>query len=212
MQNTKSSEGANAPVTSTSTDTPGHPHVPAHLLPGAGFLGHWSACHTDYTDSHRKIGWCEMFAALYALLTYASLLQDQSVILVLDNQSDVSIINRQATRSQRIAVLLRAMFDVCYRHNISVHARHLPGVDNVLADFLSRRSLHRHKPLEQWTPYLQSVKQQAQSSNIDTTTHDVTQARCLGSMSSNKLKCSTIGTLLYSILRRVVSAVTVVSC
>ena len=131
--------------------------VPRHLIPGAGHYGYWSKCHTEYTDSHRKIGWCEMFSALFALLTYASLMHDQSVILVLDNKSDVDIINRQATRSTRIALLLRAMFDICYQHNISISARHLPGVDNVLADFLSRQSLHQNIPLITWHSHISNT-------------------------------------------------------
>lgn len=131
--------------------------VPSHLLPGTGHYGDWSQCHTDYTDSHRKIGWCEMFSTLFAVVTYAPLLHNQSVILVLDNESDVAIINRQATRSDRIAVLLRALFDLCYRYNISVSSRHLAGVDNVLADFLSRSSLHRNDPLANWHNHLQSL-------------------------------------------------------
>jgi len=139
---------------------PPHVHVasvPSHLLPGTGHYGDWSQCHTDYTDSHRKIGWCEMFSALFALVTYAPLMHNQSLILVLDNKSDVDIINRQATRSGRIAVLLRALFDLCYRYNIAVSSRHLAGVDNVLADFLSRRTLHRGDPLTTWSTHVQSL-------------------------------------------------------
>lgn len=155
--------------------------VPAQLMPGSGHYGYWSDCHAEYTDSHRKIGWCEMFSALFALLLYSPLLHDQSAILVLDNKSDVDIINRQATRSTSIALLLRAMFDICYRNNISIAARHLPGIDNVLADFLSRRSMHKDNPLHTWQSYIDSVKSEPDRSLSPAVPLTLHYATCLHS-------------------------------
>ena len=57
---------------------------------------------------------------------------------VQDDQSDVHVLNRQATRSPRLAGLLREIYTIAVENNISLYARHRPGVDNVLADFLSR--------------------------------------------------------------------------
>jgi hypothetical protein len=61
-----------------------------------------------------------------------------------DNLSDVHILNRQATRSERLAGLLRAVYLLAMEHNISISTRHRPGVENVLADFLSRPEHHSH--------------------------------------------------------------------
>ena len=85
--------------------------------------------------------WCEMFAVLAALLTYWSALRDSSVLFYLDNEPDVHTLDRQATRSVRLAGLLREIYTVAVDHNISIRATHRPGVDNVLADFLSRTEL-----------------------------------------------------------------------
>jgi hypothetical protein len=57
-------------------------------------------------------------------------------------QSDVHVLNRQATRSPRLAGLLREIYSIAVQNNISLSARHRPGVDNDLADFLSRPELH----------------------------------------------------------------------
>jgi hypothetical protein len=95
--------------------------------------------------------WCEMFAVYAALFTYRRLLRHCSVLFYVDNTTDVHILNRQATRSARLAGLLREIYSISLHYNISVYARHRSGEDNVLADFLSRPDLHGHTHIvRQW--------------------------------------------------------------
>jgi hypothetical protein len=68
-----------------------------------------------------------------------------------DNFTDVHIINRQATRSQLLAPLLRRLYAVALQYNVHLHARHRPGTENLLADFLSRPALHGHQHLARWS-------------------------------------------------------------
>ena len=68
----------------------------------------------------------------------------------MDNSTDVHIINRQATRSKALAGLLRQLYSIALRYNLHIRAQHRPGVDSVLADFLSRPELHCHNHVEQW--------------------------------------------------------------
>ena len=84
----------------------------------------------------------EMFAVYAALFTYRTVLRHCCALFWLDNQSDVHVLNRQATRSPRLAGLLREIYTIAVENNISLYARHRPGVENVLADFLSRPELH----------------------------------------------------------------------
>ena len=83
-------------------------------------------------------------------MVYSPILTNQSVLLVIDNQTDVAIINRQATRSARLAVLLRAMADLSTRLNFSIKAIHRAGELNLLADLLSRPLLHGGDPVTHW--------------------------------------------------------------
>jgi hypothetical protein len=83
-----------------------------------------------------------MFAVYAALFTYRRLLRHSSVLFFVDNETDVHILNRQATRSARLAGLLREIYTISLQYNICVSARHRSGQDNVLADFLSRPDLH----------------------------------------------------------------------
>ena len=89
--------------------------------------------------------YCELFAVFAALHTYRHVLRDSSALFVLDNLPDVHALNRQSTGSRRNAGLLREIYSIAVAFNIAISAEHRPGVDNVLADFLSRPSLHGHR-------------------------------------------------------------------
>ena len=72
------------------------------------------------------------------------------MLFVADNNTDVHIINRQATRSKALAGLLRQLYSIALQYNIRIQAVHRPGIDNTLADFLSRPALHQHGHVAQW--------------------------------------------------------------
>ena len=58
-----------------------------------------------------------------------------------DNRTAVAYINKQGgTRSKRLFALARTIILWCHGHNIRIHCRHIAGVLNVKADWLSRKS------------------------------------------------------------------------
>jgi hypothetical protein len=123
---------------------------PQHLRVGATFSGIYSAGHAQYHRSHTQIAWCELLAVVAAASTYAPYLRNQAMLFVMDNSTDVHIINRQATRSKALAGLLRQLYSIALQYNIRIQAVHRPGIDNTLADFLSRPALHQHSHVAQW--------------------------------------------------------------
>ena len=123
---------------------------PQHLRVGATFSGTYSPEHAHLHHSHTQIAWCELLAVVACATTYGPLLRGQSLLFHVDNSTDVHIINRQATRSKALAGLLRQLYSIALRYNLSIRSQHRPGVDNVLADFLSRPELHRHNHVSQW--------------------------------------------------------------
>ena len=123
---------------------------PQHLRVGATFSGSYCPEHAQLHHSHTQIGWCELLAVVACASTYAPLLAGQSMLFYVDNMSDVHIINRQATRSKALAGLLRQLYRIACEHNIAIRAEHRPGVDNTLADFLSRPDLHQHDHVARW--------------------------------------------------------------
>lgn len=101
------------------------------------FAGTWSTGHQRYL-SHHHIGLLEALAALHAVAAYGPILRDSVVKLLIDNQGDVAIINRQSTRSPAILTVLRALYELATKYNFSIVAEHIPGIDNIVADALSR--------------------------------------------------------------------------
>jgi hypothetical protein len=124
---------------------------PHSLLVGAAFSGLYSSVHSsDNNQCIEQIAWGELLAVLAATITYGPLLRDQALLFRVDNQTDVHIINRQATSSRPLASLLRTLFSVALHYNLEIYAQHRPGVSNTLADFLSRPALHQHDHVAIW--------------------------------------------------------------
>ena len=58
-----------------------------------------------------------------------------------DNMAVVVVINSGRSRNKVIMHLLRCMFFVVDQLDIKIHAMHLPGVENIAADSLSRNHI-----------------------------------------------------------------------
>jgi hypothetical protein len=112
---------------------------PGHIRAG---VWSWSNGDADRQKTHRRIQWGEMFCPVTAALEYKEHLRDQHVVFVIDNESDVNVINRQSTRNPRVCDLLRSLCDVSMRYNFSFSAVHRRGEDNELMDWASRPSIH----------------------------------------------------------------------
>ncbi len=117
-------------------------HLPASLQPDHGWMGVFSSRHVHLISSHRDIAFAELFAVLAAMHIYSPHMKNCTILFRVDNAADVHIINRQSTKNPRLALLLRALFALCLEHNVHLVAVHRAGVDNIIADRLSRPSLH----------------------------------------------------------------------
>ena len=61
-------------------------------------------------------------------------MRNQSVLFFTDNQSLVSVINKQTSKDAELVSFVRTMVLVCLQNNNLLKAKHLPGRRNVLAD------------------------------------------------------------------------------
>ena len=123
--------------------------LPMGMRPGDVRSGSWSASNGDAVrQQHSKaIQWGEFFCPLAAAVEFGSQLSDSHVVFVVDNESDVHVINRLRSRESRVAALLRCLCDVALRNNFSFSAVHRPGVHNVLMDWASRPDYHRFRAM-----------------------------------------------------------------
>ena len=96
--------------------------------------GPWMA-----TEKTHHINYLELKAAFLALQSFCSKRTSISVLLCLDNMTAITFINRMGgNHSYLLLGLTSQIWNWCIRKNIIIHAEHLPGVENVWADWESR--------------------------------------------------------------------------
>ena len=83
----------------------------------------------------------EMMAAFFAIKAFA---KEISILLLTDNILVVAHINRMGgTKSLRLTSQVKDLWEWCLQRQITATARHLPGLENVTADYLSRHLTDR---------------------------------------------------------------------
>lgn len=80
----------------------------------------------------------ELLPIIVAVKLWAPRLSNQSIIFWCDNLGVVEAINNQRSTSPHALRLLRHLVLCCLHFNIHFTARHIPGVENGVADALSR--------------------------------------------------------------------------
>lgn len=118
--------------------------LPADKVPGSVRAGIWSGRRGDAGRQQHSsaIQYGEFFCVLAAATEYGSLLRDSHVVFMVDNASDVFVINRLSTRDSQVARLLRALCDQSVQHNFSFSAVWRAGEANDLFDWASRPEKH----------------------------------------------------------------------
>lgn len=74
---------------------------------------------------------------------WGELLPDKRVLFWLDNQAVVAIVNKQTSKCPFIMGMVRRLVLQCLRFNILFMAWFVPGVNNSIADALSRFQVER---------------------------------------------------------------------
>ena len=104
------------------------------VLPPRRLSGRWSRA-----DSRLHINSLELRAVILALQGFEDLVKGHAVLVRTDNKTVVAYINHQGgTHSQSLCRLALDLWEWCLPRGIHLSASHIPGEENLLADFLSR--------------------------------------------------------------------------
>lgn len=122
------------PVTSVCTDA-------CNVAAGGHFCGDWfysswEADWPDMQDAHINVK--ELASVILAANRWAPLWSNKRIIILSDNSTTVSCLNRGTSSNCQLMKYLRYMFWLSVIYNFRLTACHVPGVDNVLADRISR--------------------------------------------------------------------------
>ena len=86
----------------------------------------------------------EALAVVFSAERWASRLCNKKVYIYCDNTSAVAMLNKGTTRNDVMMRYLRRLFWLSATFNFRLKAFHVPGVDNVLADDISRLHQPEH--------------------------------------------------------------------
>ena len=130
------------------------PTPPAHILTTdaseAGWGAHCGHLRTQAPWSATEAKWhinrLELLAVQKALYTFRDYLRDSHVQVLTDNTAVLWHINKQGgTHSSFLVNKTLQILTWCISRGISLSALHIPGVDNTLADSLSRSMVRPHE-------------------------------------------------------------------
>lgn len=105
---------------------------------GGAFPKAWHSC---------NITFLEFFPIVLAVHIWGSKMTNRCVLFFTDNAALVDIINKQTSRHKSVMVLLRELVLNCLRYNILFRAKHVPGLQNSQADYISRFQVESFKEL-----------------------------------------------------------------
>jgi len=109
------------------------------------FYGKWQTPQHD-----TNIAVLELYPITLAVIMYGPAMANHAITFMTDNEAVVAVINKVTTKHKQLMSLVRSLVSACLRYNILFRARHVPGIENVLADCLSRFQVDRFKQLAPW--------------------------------------------------------------
>ena len=134
--------------------------TPAHALSiytdacvqgyGALFGNSWFACtwtveeeQQAARDKRDSMPFKELYALTKAAATWGSQWQGRKILFHTDCQPNVDAWRKGDSRKPQISHLIRTLLFLAATHNFNMNITHIPGVDNVFADLLSRGQVQR---------------------------------------------------------------------
>ena len=93
---------------------------------------------TKFSSSCCSTNFQEIFAIYTAVTIWENKLQNKQILIHCDNETVVTVINSGSCKNDRIMDVVRNLFFVCAKNNISISSQHVPGLENGKADALSR--------------------------------------------------------------------------
>ena len=105
---------------------------------GGTFSSHWIRGIWPASWQQLSITVLEIFPILALVATFSDVFANTHITFHCDNQAVVAIINKQSSKCKITMSILRPLILLLLQNNISFHSVHIPGVENIVADSISR--------------------------------------------------------------------------
>ena len=124
---------------------------------GAIFGTHWICGDFPPEWQSFNITFLELFPIVIAVHLWGSQMTNKCILFFTDNEALVSIINQQTCKHKLVMILIRDLVLTSLRYNILFRARHIPGLNNTRADYISRFQIDKFKKLSPGADELPTV-------------------------------------------------------
>ena len=114
---------------------------------GAIFGKHWFCGAWPASWTSLNIAFLELFPIVLSLHIWGPLMANKCVAFYTDNAAIVDIINQQTSKHPLVMILVRDLVLTSLTYNILFRARHIPGVHNTGADYISRFQVEQFKKI-----------------------------------------------------------------
>jgi hypothetical protein len=115
---------------------------------GACFGSHWAYGHFPTELAHTSIQVKELYPIVVAAATWGHKWTTLRIHFRCDNQAVVHVLNKGYSTDARMTRLMRSLWSHAFAHNFTFRASHVPGLENVRADSLSRFKIDQFKLLQ----------------------------------------------------------------
>ena len=105
---------------------------------GAYFQGFWFSGQWAPPQLSQSIAYKELFPVVVAAHVWGSQWSRKHVLFRSDNEAVVHMLNSRTSKTPSLMRLLRSLLLSAARYSFSFSSRHVPGVNNLIADALSR--------------------------------------------------------------------------
>ena len=126
---------------------------------GAYLKDYWFAGSWAPSQQQQSVAYKEFFPVVIAAHVWGHMWCKRHVLFHSDNEAVVHILNTRTSKVPSLMQLLRSLLLSAARHSFSFSARHVPGVNNQIADALSRfrwqdfrQLVPDAQPHPMWTP------------------------------------------------------------
>ena len=109
------------------------------------YITQWNE--TFINTNKPSINYLELYAVTVAVRLWIHKFQNRNIFLFCDNMSVVQIINNNSSKCKNCMVLIRIIVLQGLLHNVSINAKHVPGVSNCYSDYLSRLQYNKFRKL-----------------------------------------------------------------
>ena len=110
------------------------------------FQGKWSLQFHSHNEQ-ASIAWKELFPVYLACNVWGHLWSGKRILMWCDNGSVTHILNSKSSKISKIMDLVRKITVQTLIHNFTLNSKHVPGLNNVIADALSRFQMTRFHQL-----------------------------------------------------------------